>query len=83
MNFKKSSSREEGKSNSSGVTKKVMGKGFGMVACRSVVGARNRIQNPPWQRRQNFIAQIIGWGKPGPNHKMETTRRIPTHCHLR
>jgi hypothetical protein len=49
MSFKKSSSRVEGEHPSSGVTRKARGKGFGMVACQSVVRARKRIQNPPRQ----------------------------------
>ena len=29
------------------------------------------------------IAWIIGWAKPDPIFKGETTMGIPTHCHLR
>jgi hypothetical protein len=47
MSFKKSSSRVEGERPSSGVSRKARGKGFGMVACQSVIRARKRIQNPP------------------------------------
>jgi hypothetical protein len=39
MSFKKISSRVEGEHPSSGVSKKARGKGFGMVACQSVVRA--------------------------------------------
>jgi hypothetical protein len=29
------------------------------------------------------IAEVVGWEKPDPNLKMATTKRAPTHCHLR
>jgi hypothetical protein len=83
MSFKKSSSKVEGERPSSGVARKARGKGFGMVACQSVVRARKRIQNPPRQRRQNVIAQTVGWEKPDPIHWMAITVGEFTHCHLR
>jgi hypothetical protein len=54
-----------------------LGKGFG-IAFQSVIRVQKRIQNPPQQQRQNVITQTVGWEKQDPNHKMATTRRIPT-----
>jgi hypothetical protein len=47
ISFKKSSLGVEGEFPSSGVTKKDMGKGFGMEAFQSVLRAQKRIQNSP------------------------------------
>jgi hypothetical protein len=83
MSFMEGSSRMERELPSNGVVRQAMGKGFGIKACQSVVRAQKRIQNPPRQRRQNVIAQIVGWENPDPNHKSVTTMGVPTHCHLR
>jgi hypothetical protein len=69
MNFKRNSSRVEGECPSSGVARQVRGKGFGMVACQSVVRVQKRIQNPPWKQCQNVIAQVVGWEDPNPTTK--------------
>jgi hypothetical protein len=61
---------------------KAKGKALG-ITCENVVRAQEKIQNPPWQRRQNVIAHIVSWEKPDPIHKSETTTGVPTHCHLR
>jgi hypothetical protein len=71
-------SRVEGEHPSSGGK----GKGFG-IAFQSVIRVQKRIQNPPRQWHQNVIAQVVGWENPNPNHNMVTTKRTPTHCHLR
>jgi len=60
---------------------KLRDKGFG-IACQSVVRVRKRIQNPPRQRRQNVITQVVGWEKPDPTTKMATTKGHYTQCHL-
>jgi hypothetical protein len=73
MNFNRISSKVEGECPSSGLDRQAMGKGFGMVACQSVVMAHKRIQNSPQQRRQNVITQTVVWAKPEPIHKMVIT----------
>jgi hypothetical protein len=35
------------------------------------------------ERERDVIAQVVGWENPDPNHNMVTTKRTPTHCHLR
>jgi hypothetical protein len=74
ISFKKSSSRVEKGTFFNGVSRKAKGKGFG-IACQSVIRVRKRIQNPPRQRRQNVIAQVVGWENPDPTTKMVTTLR--------
>ena len=69
MSFKKILSRVEREHHLGGVTRKSRGKGFGMEGCRSVVRAWKGIQNPPQQRCQNFIAQVVGWENPNPTTK--------------
>jgi hypothetical protein len=83
MNLSSSRKERERELPSSGVAWKTRGKGIGIKACQDVVRARKRIQNPPWQRCQNVIAQIVGWAKPDPIHKMVRTTRVSTYCHLR
>jgi hypothetical protein len=62
-----------------GVVEKAMGKGFGIKTCQIVVGTQEMIQNPPQQRCQNVITQIVSWEKPDPNYKsVKTMENIPT-----
>jgi hypothetical protein len=61
-------------------------KGF-EIDFESVVRVWKRIQNPPRQQHQNFIAQVVGWEKPEPkaraNHKESAITIVHyMQCHL-
>jgi hypothetical protein len=68
MNFKESSSRVEREHPWVESPGKLRDKGF-RIACQSVVRVPKRIQNPPRKRRQNVIAQVVGWENPDPTTK--------------
>ena len=49
------------------------------IAFQSVVRVRKRIQNPPQQRHQNVIAQVVGWENHDPTTNwLQLRENLPT-----
>jgi hypothetical protein len=59
------------------------GKGFGIKYFQRIVRAWKRIQNLPWKRCRNVIAQNVHWEKIDPIQKRGKNLGVTTHCHLK